>query len=118
MSDNSYTQRRSEIETYFDRTAADAWSQADLQRTGKPDSPDRARRSRRHAQRCCSAGCPTTCAASACSTPAAAPGVLAVEAGARGAEVLAVDLSATLIELARERLPSDIGEGHIDFRSR
>jgi magnesium-protoporphyrin O-methyltransferase len=42
-------------------------------------------------------------------------GALAVELAERGATVLAVDLSPTLIALARERLPSDLGEGHIDF---
>jgi magnesium-protoporphyrin O-methyltransferase len=42
-------------------------------------------------------------------------GAMAVELATRGAQVLAIDLSATLIEIARERLPADIGEGHIDF---
>jgi magnesium-protoporphyrin O-methyltransferase len=39
-----------------------------------------------------------------------------VEAAKRGARVTAVDLSATLISIARERLPSHIGQGSIDFR--
>ena len=34
MSD-SYLERRGEIETYFDRTAAAAWSEADLGRAGE-----------------------------------------------------------------------------------
>ena len=42
-------------------------------------------------------------------------GLMAVDLARRGAQVLAVDLSASLIDLARERLPSDIGDGHIDF---
>lgn len=114
MADNSYVQRRSEIETYFDRTAADAWerltSNAPVSRirqtvrAGRDDMrntllswlPEDLR-----GRRVLDAGCGT--------------GALAVELAARGATVLAVDLSPTLIALARERLPSDLGEGHIDF---
>jgi len=114
MQDTNYVERRSEIETYFDRTAADAWSKLTSNapvsrirqtvRAGRDDMrntllswlPDDLR-----GKRVLDAGCGT--------------GVLAVELARRGAQVLAVDLSATLIELARERLPSDIGEGHIDF---
>jgi magnesium-protoporphyrin O-methyltransferase len=42
-------------------------------------------------------------------------GALAVEAARRGAQVTATDLSATLIALARERAPRDLGDGSIDF---
>jgi magnesium-protoporphyrin O-methyltransferase len=44
-------------------------------------------------------------------------GALAVEAARRGASVLAIDLSPTLVDLARERQPPMEGEGRIDFRS-
>ncbi len=40
-------------------------------------------------------------------------GALAVEAARRGAEVVAIDLSATLVDLARERLPAGL---RVDFR--
>ncbi|GAB5414634.1 MAG: magnesium protoporphyrin IX methyltransferase [Congregibacter sp.] len=111
---NSYTQRRAEIEHYFDRTASDAWSKLTSNapvsrirqtvRAGRDEMrntllswlPDDL-----HGMRILDAGCGT--------------GALAVELATRGATVLAVDLSPTLIELARERLPSDIGDGHIDF---
>ncbi|MGB5466076.1 MAG: methyltransferase domain-containing protein, partial [Sedimenticolaceae bacterium] len=43
-------------------------------------------------------------------------GALAVEAARRGAEVVAVDLSPTLIGHARERIPHDLGRGSLDFR--
>ena len=43
-------------------------------------------------------------------------GALAVEAARRGADVVAVDVSPTLVQLARERLPRDLGAGSIDFR--
>jgi len=114
MTETSYDQRRSEIETYFDRTASDAWSKLT---SNAPVS--RIRRTVRAGRdemrntllswlpedlrgcRVLDAGCGT--------------GAVAVELATRGAQVLAVDLSATLIDIARERLPSDIGEGHIDF---
>ncbi|WP_439106991.1 magnesium protoporphyrin IX methyltransferase [Congregibacter sp.] len=114
MADNSYIQRRSEIETYFDRTASDAWTKLTSNapvsrirqtvRAGRDEMrstllswlPDDLR-----GCRVLDAGCGT--------------GAVAVELATRGAQVLAVDLSATLIDIARERLPSDIGEGHIDF---
>jgi magnesium-protoporphyrin O-methyltransferase len=42
-------------------------------------------------------------------------GALAVEAARRGAQVVAVDVAPTLIELARERVPVDLGRGEIQF---
>ena len=42
-------------------------------------------------------------------------GALSVAAAERGAEVLAIDLSPTLVGLARERVPARIGRGHIEF---
>jgi magnesium-protoporphyrin O-methyltransferase len=44
-------------------------------------------------------------------------GLMAVELARRGAEVLAIDLSPRMIELARERLPEDVDPSRIDFRS-
>ena len=43
-------------------------------------------------------------------------GALAVAAARRGAEVVAIDLSPTLVDLARERSPRDLGAGSIAFR--
>ena len=43
-------------------------------------------------------------------------GALAVEAAKRGAQVVAIDISSTLIRLARERTPAQLGLGGIDFR--
>ena len=115
MTDSSYLQRRSEIETYFDRTAADAWSRltstarvSRIRQTVR-EGRDRMRRqlldwlpSDLSGRRVLDAGCGT--------------GAFAVEAAQRGACVVAVDLSPTLIDLARERLPAHVGAGRIDFR--
>jgi magnesium-protoporphyrin O-methyltransferase len=43
-------------------------------------------------------------------------GALAVEAARRGAEVVAVDLSPTLVGLAGERAPRHVGAGTVEFR--
>ena len=113
MSD-SYLERRSEIETYFDRTAAAAWSKltSDAPVSGIRATV-RAGRERMRATllgflpadlrglRLLDAGCGT--------------GALAVEAARRGADVTAVDISPTLISIARERLPDQIGEGRVRF---
>lgn len=115
MREDTYEARRSEIETYFDRTAADAWSRL------TSDAPvSRIRQTVRAGRdemrntllswlpgdlrglRVLDAGCGT--------------GALSVEAARRGANVVAIDLSPTLVELARERVPAEIGEGSIDFR--
>lgn len=113
MSD-SYLERRGEIETYFDRTAAAAWSRltSDAPVSGIRATV-RAGRDRMRAtllnflpqdlrgMRLLDAGCGT--------------GALAVEAARRGADVTAVDISPTLIGIARERLPERLGDGRIHF---
>ncbi len=113
---NTYIQRRGQIETYFDRTAAQAWarltSDAPL---GRVRASVRAGREQMRAlllswlpddlrgMRVLDAGCGT--------------GAFALVAAQRGARVLAIDLSPTLVNLARERAGTIGGEGSIDFRS-
>lgn len=110
----SYLERRSEIERYFDRTAAATWSRltSDAPVSGVRATV-RAGRDRMRSTilsfllqdlrgcRLLDAGCGT--------------GALAVEAARRGADVVAIDLSPTLIGLARDRLPSSLGPGKIQF---
>ncbi|MFM9927325.1 magnesium protoporphyrin IX methyltransferase [Variovorax sp. H27-G14] len=125
MAPLSYLQRRGEIETYFDRTAAQAWARLTSDApVGRIRASVRAGRERMratllgwlpedlHGMRLLDAGCGT--------------GALAVEAARRGAQVVAIDLSPTLIELARERQPAELGQlaqlgqlagGRIDFRA-
>jgi magnesium-protoporphyrin O-methyltransferase len=43
-------------------------------------------------------------------------GALAVEAARRGAQVVAIDLSASLIGLAQQRAPRDLDAGSVEFR--
>jgi len=114
MNAPAYNQRRDEIEEYFDRTAAKAWERltSDAPVSGVRATV-RAGRDRMLAtllsylpedltgQRVLDAGCGT--------------GALAVEAAHRGAEVVAVDISPTLVQLANERA-IDAGRGRIEFR--
>jgi len=116
MNNATYTSRRGELETYFDRTAAQAWARlTSTAPVGRVRATVRAGRDRMRntllswlpedlsGKRILDAGCGT--------------GALAVEAARRGAHVVAIDLSPTLVNLARERLPSDLGTGSIDFCS-
>ena len=115
METSTYLARRQQLETYFDRTAVDAW--AKLTSDGPVSrirATVRAGRDRMRAtllsalptdlrgQRVLDAGCGT--------------GALAVEAARRGAQVVAIDLSATLVGLARERMSVIDGPGSIDFQ--
>lgn len=112
----TYAQRRGQIEAYFDRTAADAWARL------TSDAPvGRIRRTVRagrdamrntildwlptdlRGRRVLDAGCGT--------------GAFALEAARRGAEVVAVDVSPTLVGLARERSAAQgRGEGRVSFQ--
>jgi magnesium-protoporphyrin O-methyltransferase len=120
MTPISYTERRSKIEDYFDRTAVQAWARLTSDApVGRIRATVRAGRDRMRAtllgwlpqdlsgQRVLDAGCGT--------------GALAVEAARRGAQVLAIDLSPQLVDLARDRQPAELTSEHsvgrIDFRS-
>ena len=112
----TYTHRRGELEHYFDRTAVDAWARLTSDApVGRVRATVRAGRDGMratllswlpedlHGQRVLDAGCGT--------------GALAVEAARRGAEVVAIDLSPTLVGLARERTPPIAGGGSVRFCS-
>jgi magnesium-protoporphyrin O-methyltransferase len=110
----SYAQRRTQIEAYFDRTAAQAWSRltSDLP-VGRIRATVRAGRTEMRetmlgwlpqdlaGRRILDAGCGT--------------GAFAMELSRRGAEVVAVDLSPTLVELARTRNATPGGGGSITY---
>ena len=111
----TYAERRGQLETYFDRTAVEAWSRLTSDApVGRIRATVRAGRDRMRStildwlpadlrgRRVLDAGCGT--------------GALAVEAARRGANVVAIDLSPTLVGLAGERLPHHLGDGSIDFR--
>lgn len=116
MSVATYLERRGELQTYFDRTAVDAWarltSDAPL---GRIRATVRAGRDEMRntlltwlpanmsGARLLDAGCGT--------------GALSIEAARRGARVVAIDLSPTLVSVARERIPGDLDSTAVEFRS-
>jgi magnesium-protoporphyrin O-methyltransferase len=111
----SYLQRRGQLETYFDRTAVDAWARLT---SDAPVSGIRAtvRAGRNEMRRTLLSWLPTDLRGKRVLDAGCGTGALAVEVARRGAQVVAIDLSPKLIQLAAERLPHDIGYGHIDFR--
>jgi magnesium-protoporphyrin O-methyltransferase len=111
----TYAERRGQLETYFDRTAVQAWSRLTSDApVGRIRATVRAGRDRMRStlldwlpadltgKRVLDAGCGT--------------GALAIEAAKRGAHVVAVDISPTLVGLAGERTPDDLAGGSIDWR--
>jgi magnesium-protoporphyrin O-methyltransferase len=117
---SSYDERRGQIEHYFDRTAMQAWEQLTSDApVGRIRATVRAGRDRMretllgwlpedlHGARVLDAGCGT--------------GAFAIEAARRGAEVVAIDLSPALVEVAVRRVAQHLdvfaSGGRIDFRS-
>lgn len=111
-----YLQRRAWIETYFDRTAAAAWARLT---SDAPVSGVRAkvRAGRDRMRRTLSGWLPGDLTGRTVLDAGCGPGTLAVELAARGARVVGVDLSATLVELARERSASMELAGSVEFRA-
>jgi magnesium-protoporphyrin O-methyltransferase len=111
----TYRRTRGELETYFDRTAADAWARlTSTAPVSRIRATVRAGRDRMRGllldalpldlrgRRILDAGCGT--------------GAFAVEAARRGAAVVAIDLSPTLVGLAQDRRPAIDGGGSVEFR--
>jgi len=115
MTTATYQSRRGELQTYFDRTAAEAWARLT---SDAPVSGIRATvRAGRDRMRATLLGClPGDLRGARILDAGCGTGALSVEAARRGASVTAIDLSPTLVNLARERTPRDLGAGRIDFR--
>ncbi len=116
MSKNhGYALRRDEIETYFDRTAVEAWRRLT---STEPVSGIRAtvRAGRERMRSTLLSWLPADLNGATVLDAGCGTGAASVELARRGARVLAIDLSAQLIELARERCPADLGSGSVEFR--
>jgi len=115
MSYVGYVQRRGQLQTYFDRTAADAWARLT---STEPVSRIRATvRAGRDTMRDTLLGfLPADLSGRRLLDAGCGTGALSVAAAERGADVLAIDLSSTLVALAQERLPSRLNAGSIDFK--
>ena len=113
MAADTYLARRAELTTYFDRTAADAWAR--LTSTAKVSGIRATVRAGRDAMRAkLLSWLPDDLSGMRLLDAGAGTGALAIEAARRGARVVAVDVSPTLVGLARERaagLPIDFRVG-------
>ena len=111
----TYATRRGELLQYFDRTAVDAWKRLTSE---APVNSIRAtvRAGREDMRRTLLAWLPQDLDGVRILDAGCGTGALAVEAARRGAHVVAIDLSPTLVALAQERLPQTLNGGHIDFR--
>ena len=111
----TYEATRDRLETYFDRTAAETWARLTSDApVSRIRATVRAGRAEMRAEllsrlpgdltgvRVLDAGC--------------GPGDLAVALARRGADVVGVDLSESLLRVARERMPRDVAD-RIDLRA-
>jgi len=111
-----YERQRARLETYFDRTARQAWEQltSDAKVSGIRATVRAGRERMRgillawlpedlRRLRLLDAGCGT--------------GALAVQAAWRGAQVCAIDIAGGLVDVARDRAPAFTGHGGIDWRT-
>ena len=116
MSVGSYIERRGQLETYFDRTAADAWEKLT---SDAPVSGIRAtvRAGRDEMRNTLLSWLPENMSGARLLDAGCGTGALSIAAARRGAKVVAIDLSPTLVGVARERIPADIDRSAIDFRS-
>jgi magnesium-protoporphyrin O-methyltransferase len=114
MPTTTYVERRGQLETYFDRTAVDTWSRL------TSDAPvGRIRATVRAGRDCMRAKLldwlPRDLGGRRVLDAGCGAGQLAIELARRGASVVAIDLSPTLVGLAGERTPANL-PGRIDFR--
>jgi magnesium-protoporphyrin O-methyltransferase len=115
MSIATYDERRGRLRTYFDETAMTAWAHltSDVKVSGIRQTVREGRDRMRavfmtwlptdmHGATLLDAGCGT--------------GALSVATARRGAQVIAVDVAGNLVQIARERAPTDLVPDRIDFR--
>jgi len=109
---SSYAASRRRLETYFDRTARDAWEKLT---SDAPVSGIRATvRAGRDAMRATLLGwLPADMRGLRLLDAGCGTGSLAVAAARRGATVVAIDVAGGLIDIARDRAPADVA---IDWR--
>ncbi|MBI1250408.1 MAG: magnesium protoporphyrin IX methyltransferase [Alphaproteobacteria bacterium] len=109
-----YEARRSKLEAYFDRTALDAWTQL------TSDAPvsrirETVRAGRDQMRATLLSWLPQTLNSAAVLDAGCGTGALSVEASRRGARVTGVDVSASLIDIARKRAPDALGPDTLSF---
>jgi magnesium-protoporphyrin O-methyltransferase len=116
LAEVSYETRKSELKTYFDRTAKDKWVALT---SNSPVSRIRetVRAGREEMRNTLLEWLPSDLTGARILDAGCGTGMLAIEAARRGASVVAVDISPELVSEASNRLPNDIDPSKIDFRS-
>jgi magnesium-protoporphyrin O-methyltransferase len=111
-----YTRTRTWLHEYFDRTAAKSW---ETLTSDAPVSGIRAtvRAGRDQMRSLLLSWLPTNLVGARILDAGCGTGAAAVELARRGAEVVAIDLAATLVDVARQRAAQSNLRGSIDFRS-
>ncbi|MEM9842225.1 MAG: magnesium protoporphyrin IX methyltransferase [Pseudomonadota bacterium] len=114
MSATNYLRRRNEIETYFDRTAADAWARLT---SDEPLTGIRAtvRAGRDEMRETLLSWLPADLSGARVLDAGCGAGQFAIEAAARGADVTAIDLSKSLVALAADRSENMALKGRVAF---
>ena len=115
MRTSSYLQRRDQLTTYFDKTAAAAWQALT---SNDPVNRIRAtvRAGRDDMRATLMSWLPENMTGKTLLDAGCGTGALAVEAAKRGAHVVAIDVAANLVEVARKRAAEEHLQGSIDFR--
>ena len=116
MSVATYLARRGELQTYFDRTAVDAWARLT---SDAPVGRIRAtvRAGRDEMRNTLLSWLPANMSGARLLDAGCGTGALSIEAARRGARVVAIDLSPKLVSVARERIPADLDASAVEFRS-
>lgn len=112
---DSYAATRARLEEYFDRTAAQTWARL------TSDAPvsrirETVRRGRDRMRALMLSRLPADLTGARVLDAGCGAGPMSFELAARGAEVVAVDISPSLLEVARKRMPPEF-EGRISFHA-
>ena len=115
-SPSQYDMQRDRLATYFDSTARKAW--IDLTSDAKVSGIRATVRAGREEMRRTLLGwLPADLRRTRVLDAGCGTGALSIDAACRGAEVTGIDVAAGLVDVARERTPSFIGHGKIDWRA-
>jgi magnesium-protoporphyrin O-methyltransferase len=115
MTVGTYDQRRGRLETYFDRTAMEAWAQltSDAPVSGIRQT---VRQGRDRMRAIFMSWLPKDMTGRTLLDAGCGTGALSVATARRGASVTGVDIAGNLIKVAHDRAPADLAPGAIDFR--
>lgn len=109
QSSHSYLDTRARLETYFDKTASQTWAALT---SDAPVSKIRAtvRAGRDEMRAMLLDALPADLSGARVLDAGAGAGQMSFELAARGAEVVAVDISPSLLEVARKRMPAEFAD--------